>query len=107
MKIVINKCYGGFNISAEALDYIGVPYKREHSFVYPKGEWYKWLGSFKCRTNPKLIEFIEKFGSERASGQCSKLKIVEVPCGINFRIDEYDGMEDIEERDNIDWYVAT
>lgn len=104
MKIVINRCYGGFNLSEEALDYMGIPYKVDFGFAFPAN--YGWLGSLECRTNSKLIEFIEKSGSERASGRCSKLVVEEIPQGTLFRIEEYDGMESIETQDNIDWQVA-
>lgn len=55
-----------------------------------------WVGSYECRTNSKLVEFIEKFGSDRASGECSNLRVEEVPHGCLFRIDDYDGLESID-----------
>lgn len=103
MKIVINKCFGGFGISPEAYEYMGVQYKSicDTDFVYPIN------GSQEdFRTNDKLIEFIEKYGSERASGRCAKLKIVEIPKGTRYRITEYDGMEDIEADSSIGWETA-
>lgn len=104
MKIVINKCYGGFGISAEAYKYMGVQYKSmcDPDFVYPiNGDQEAF------RTNEKLIEFIEKYGSERASGGCAKLKIVEIPKGTRHQITEYDGLEDIELASSVDLETAT
>lgn len=105
MKIVINKCFGGFGISAEAYGYMGIPYRpvfNSDDFVCPiKGT------DEDFRTNDKLIEFIEKYGSERASGKCSELKIVEIPKGTRYRITEYDGMEGIETDSSVDWETAT
>ena len=105
MKIVINCCYGGFELSEEALKYMDIPYRKDGSWLFPLDS--AWLGSYKCRTNPKLIEFIERFGSERASGNCSKLEIEEVEKGCLFRINNYDGLESIDIKymeDN--WYLA-
>ena len=39
-------------------------------------------------------------------GGFNQLKVVEVPSGTVFRIDEYDGSESIEVLDMDDWYVA-
>lgn len=80
MKIVINDCFGGFSISEEAKKYC------EENSSYNIS-----------RTNEKLIEFIEKYGSERASGMCAKLKIVEIPDDVNWEIEEYDGNEWVAE----------
>ena len=52
------------------------------------------------RTDPKLIQVVEELGGEHrrgASGCCAKLSVVEIPDGINWNIDEYDGYETIEE----------
>lgn len=49
------------------------------------------------RTDPDLIKVIEELGSENASGGCAKLKIVEIPDGVQWEIDEYDGIETIHE----------
>lgn len=105
MKIVINDSYGGFAISEDALKYMGVPYRNDWGgYIVPIA--YQWLGSLECRTNEKLIEFIEKFGSESASGRFSHLVIKEVSKGTLFRIREYDGSEWIETADEIDWWKA-
>jgi hypothetical protein len=48
------------------------------------------------RTDPKLIQVIEELG-DRANGRCAKLKIVEIPDGTDYEIDDYDGMESIHE----------
>lgn len=104
MKIVINDSYGGFTISEDALKYMGVPYRNDWGYIVPIA--YQWLGSLECRTNEKLIEFIEKFGSESAGGSFSNLVIKEVPKGTLFRIQEYDGSEWVETADEIDWWKA-
>lgn len=51
----------------------------------------------KDRSDPLLIECIETLGSDVCSGQCSKLKIVEIPDDVQYFIEEYDGYEHIAE----------
>lgn len=46
------------------------------------------------RTDPKLIQVIEELG-KRANGAFSELKIVKIPNGVDYEIDEYDGLESI------------
>lgn len=58
------------------------------------------------RTDADLIAMIEEFGSEKCSGRYAELEIVDIPTGTYFRIDEYDGLENIEYRDDIDWMIA-
>ena len=50
------------------------------------------------RDDPDLIATIEELGSKAASGTCSKLKIIEIPDDVEWEIDEYDGMESVEEK---------
>lgn len=49
------------------------------------------------RADKMVIEVIEKLG-DKANGMCAKIKIVEIPDGVNWTIDEYDGMESIHEK---------
>jgi hypothetical protein len=48
------------------------------------------------RDDPILIQVVKELGKE-ANGSCAELEIVEIPDGINWEIDEYDGMERVEE----------
>lgn len=48
------------------------------------------------RDDPKLIEIVERLGTE-ADGNFAKLSIVEIPDGVKWVIDSYDGMESVEE----------
>ncbi len=72
------------------------------------GKWKKadWKYHFMVydieRTDPNLIAVVEKLGEE-ANGSCSSLKIVEIPEGINWEINDYDGMESIDEAHR-SWY---
>jgi hypothetical protein len=48
------------------------------------------------RTHPLLIKCIEEL-DEKANGQFAKLKIVEIPDGVEYTIEDYDGIEHIAE----------
>ena len=103
MKIVINACFGGFSVSENFLKEYNIPYeKSKWGSIYPKeGE------DIDYRTDPRLIEYIEKHGSEMASGSSSYLVVEEIPKGTAFMIDEYDGNESIMYRDEMSWMIAT
>ena len=49
------------------------------------------------RADKDLIKVVKTLGN-KANGECAKLKIVEIPNGVNWEIDEYDGMESIHEK---------
>lgn len=49
------------------------------------------------RDDPLLIQVIEELGEELCSGSFAKLKVVEIPVGIEYQIEEYDGREWIAE----------
>ena len=102
MKIVINSCFGGFEVSKYFLEYYDIPYDGHYNFYFPKNIEVESL-----RTDNRLIEFIEKFGSKIASGKYSELKVVEIPKGTLYKINEYDGLETIKYKENDDWSIAT
>ena len=49
------------------------------------------------RTHPLVIRVIEELG-KAADGACAQLKIVEIPDGVDYEINEYDGLEHIAEK---------
>ena len=49
------------------------------------------------RADPNLIKVVEELGEE-ASGRLSKLKIVEIPDGVEWTIEEHDGNEWVAEK---------
>ena len=138
MKVVINKCFGGFGLSNLALkryvelkgltpyfyeeDYsnkkfIKIPYDNKRVFLtyciakdlgniieYDKfWEWQKqnkekYFCNYDIKRNDKdLIQVIEELGCEKSSGAYASLKVIEIPDNISWEIEEYDGMETIEE----------
>ena len=50
------------------------------------------------RNDPDLIRVIEELGQDEASNRFSNLVIVEIPDGIEYTIQEYDGYEHIAEK---------
>jgi hypothetical protein len=109
-KVVINCCFGGFGMSHAAimryaelkgLNMIVVEEKRFGSdYSYYLNEisddnfWYDNL--IYDRSDPALVQTVEELGA-LASGQYAELKVVEIPDGVNWYVDEYDGREHIAE----------
>ena len=58
------------------------------------------------RTDPILISVVETMGSKAASGRFAKLYIEEIPNGTQYKIDEYDGAEELITKDDDDWQTA-
>jgi hypothetical protein len=86
MKIAINRCYGGFGISEKALNLYNEKSKTKMDYAHDIE-----------RDDPILIEVIELLGEE-ADDRFSKLKIVEIPDGVEWKIEEYDGHEHVAEK---------
>lgn len=87
MKIVLNKCYGGFELSKFACEKLG-------------------CGPFACddpdetlsRTDERLIDLIEMYGSEKcgADDGGTDLIIEEIPDeATDWRLDDDDGIETV------------
>lgn len=96
MKIVLNKCYGGFSISKEAAELMAANgcERAKMELAEAKGTWY---GYDYDRTDKHLINAVETLG-EKANGRSAYLKVIEIPDGINYFIDDYDGIETAREQ---------
>ena len=112
-KIVINKAFGGFGLSREAtimyLELAGIEYTEE-----PQGDrdTQTRLGNriivnnteFRPydidRDDPCLVTVVRRLGSN-ANGEFAKLKVVEVPAGVDWVIADYDGQEWVAEKHRI------
>lgn len=122
-KIVFNACYGGFSLSREAVllareltgnpKWGGATIKGD---LYENGEVCEYDFGYidSCgggdaipRHDPILVQVVELLGYEKASGNCAKLCIEEVPDGTGYRIEEYDGNETVRTNYDTDWVVAT
>lgn len=122
MKIVINKCWGGFGLSIEAQEWLYenkcphmklMTLKKYNGGKVPSAEESKLMGHAirgksiilghhgydgdEIRTCPLLVEIVEKLGA-KANGWAANLKVVELPNGVDFEIDDYDGMESVHEK---------
>ena len=94
-RIVVNCCFGGFNLSDEAIQ----RYKALKPGVNEEKCWY--ANDCIARDDPILLSIIDTIGLEQASGQFSKLAIVEIPDDFpqdGWTIDEYDGNEWVAEK---------
>ena len=137
MKVVINKCFGGFSLSEKAiLRYLELRGKKVWPEPDPKykslgntywlvppavrsgrdasrEEWQSMTTEERIAHNAKyseqvfydrdvarddqiLVQVVEELGSD-ADGSCAALRVVEIPEGVDWEIDEYDGREHIAE----------
>lgn len=95
-KVVYNACYGGFGISAaavERLKELGAGDQLEHC-----GPDSYWTGT---RHDPRLVQVVKELGNG-ASSLCARLRIAEIN-GSVYRIREYDGYESVIEPNNQEW----
>lgn len=102
MKIVINKCWGGFSISKECAERMAeLGCKQAQAELDEGGRWYGYGYTDEHtdgydRASPYLVQAVEELG-EKANGSSAKLSIVEIPDGTDYYIDDYDGQESIHE----------
>jgi hypothetical protein len=88
VKVVINRCFGGFGLSKAALD----EYKSRKD-IRDENFWYYDIP----RDCPVLVSMFEEQGTA-INGNYADLKIVEIPDDVSWYIAEYDGMEHVAER---------
>ena len=121
VRVVYNRCYGGFSLSREACErYWELQGKQvwiensswgvnvwlvppKERLKYPK-DWYSLPLEERIAFNEQYSKqtwyVVEELG-EKASGDCAKLAIAEV--SGPYRIDEYDGYETVKQPDGYDW----
>jgi hypothetical protein len=107
MKIVINSDYGGFGLSDEAVREYGrrkglnLVERVDGNFTFFYVDELKEELFFSDieipRDDPVLVAVVEEMG-EKSWSRFSVLKVVEIPDGIDWYIEEYDGMEHIAEK---------
>lgn len=127
MKIVINKCFGGFGISEEAIEKLLATDCKHISRHDPRtyfggNDWEEKFsnasqskskmmrimvrdGTVICdehqddvnRSCPHLVTVVEDL-REQANGWAAELAVVDIPDGTEWEIDEYNGTETIHEK---------
>jgi len=82
--------------------------------------WYSWHGIGELLYDPVIVGMIESkkhyneiieycqsiYGDNRCFSGAEDLTIEWIDIGREFRIDEYDGSESIEYKDELDWHAA-
>lgn len=84
-KIVINASFGGFGLSEAAITYMGISQDEEYGIK---------------RDDTRLVECVEVLGAY-ASGRYAELKVIEIPDGVEWIIQDYDGNEWVAEQHEI------
>lgn len=94
MKIVINNCYGGFGGVSEKFvlraQELGWRIKISSTLI-----GYTITQDVE-RDDPILVQLVEELGEE-ANGPYASYKVVEIPDGVSWIIEEYDGREWVSE----------
>ena len=110
VKVVINRCFGGFSLSDKAIEYYAE--LKGLNLIKHETEHFELLGYHYYvneilddnyfndrdieRDDPDLIRVVEELGTE-ANGRFAKLGIVEIPDDVQWCVEEYDGWEHVAE----------
>lgn len=94
MKVVINRCHGGFSLSLEAVKYMANLGSVQAQEELASKAFYGYVYDNE-RDNKYLVEAVEVLGSDVASGSCAELCVIEVPNNVQWHIAEYNGMEHV------------
>ena len=79
MKVVINRCFGGFSLPKQFCDKYGFS---KYDYI--------------DRADPRLVAFVEENEKLCKNFNCASLAVVEVPEeATDWQINEYDGSESI------------
>ena len=117
-KVVFNNCYGGFSISLKAVDWLEHNSKDEallehiknckEDSEYSTSAFKEQLLCYSVsdffadkRHHKDLVAVVETLGDE-ANGSCAALGICRIN-GRQYRIDEYDGAEEVITPEGYDW----
>lgn len=96
IKIVLNREFGGFSISTEALEWLrknGSEEAEETTYIPGQKSYLTYNDQ---RSHPLLVRCVEELGSKRASGENSRLEVwyFTIP---TYAIIDQDGMESLSE----------
>lgn len=122
IKVAINRCFGGFGLSDAAFEKLlerkGITFDKivseETSLLH--GTTYYAAGHagdddhylakyqfFEDRSDSDLIAVIEELNTHAAQDYAADITIVEIPDGVEWHIDDYDGIEHVAENHRT-WY---
>lgn len=100
-KVVYNACFGGFSLSVAAMKWLAENAREEIKVIaqdqlrkYPDYKFGYHVRDIE-RHDPDLVRCVETLGNA-ANGSCANLEVRELK-GNRYRIDEYDGYEDVYE----------
>lgn len=112
MKLVINRCYGGFGLSDAAVvryaELKGINLVMEESkqnlggaVFYLDGikddeHYFSYYDLASDRSDPLLVQVVEELG-QKANGFASELKVIDIPDNVEYTVQEYDGIEWVAE----------
>lgn len=128
MKVVINRCFGGFALSREAVmlyaklkgitlypfidritkevygdkatldnPHILIHYATQECSTEEELNDHYFSDHDIPRDDESLVQVVKELG-KRANSPFSKLKVIKIPDGVEWQIEEYDGMEHIAEK---------
>lgn len=122
-RVVYNACFGGFGLKNEAVEWVRenvdelrneypedavdelarqtLPGETYRDGSGPKQDWKESINDlYLSRDNPLLADIVNgDCGYDgRVSGRHSSLRVAEVPDGVEWTIDQYDGKETVSEK---------
>jgi hypothetical protein len=101
MKVIINRCFGGFSLSPAVMAELGLT-EEHHRYGYlsaddlfPEEQGY--VETLLVRSHPRLLAAVEKVGIDKAAGDYARLEIVEIPDeAVEYAyVHDYDGSESV------------
>jgi hypothetical protein len=96
MKIIVNKCFGGFSLSKAVYDELSIPWDN-YGYLGNKDFGIESDNYYAYHSDPRLVTAVEKLGEKASSGSLAELRVINIPDGIQWEIDEYDGIETVHE----------
>ena len=100
-NVVINKCYGGFSLSKEAVEALA---QKKGMTVKELENEYGDDARYICRHDRDLVILYLAWGSRNVSGAYADLVMEEI-ADDRYVVNEYDGMERVVTPTNIGWTV--
>lgn len=88
MRVVLNRCFGCFQLSDEATQWLGSYLEPYEIINIPYAE--------EMRCNPHVINCVESLGAA-AESDYSHFEIIEIPDNIDWYIEDNDGFEEVHE----------